>query len=1549
MSNAELYDDESLAVAVIGMAGRFPGADTLATFWSNLRDGVEAISFFSDQELLAMGVDPAALQQPHFVKASPVLDNIDRFDAAFFGYAPKEAEVMDPQQRLFLEYAWQALEDAGYEPSGYDGTIGVYAGTSLSSYLLFNVLANAEIASSEDTFPVMVANDKDFLSTRVSYHLNLKGPSIDIQTGCSTSLVAVHLACQSLLSYQCDMSLAGGVSVNVPQRAGYYYQEGGITSPDGHCRAFDANAQGTLFGSGVGVVVLKRLEDALADGDLIHAVIKGSAINNDGAMKVGYTAPSVDGQAEVIVRAQAIAGVSPDSISYVEAHGTGTPLGDPVEVAALTKAFRVETEQRGFCAIGSVKTNIGHLDAAAGIAGLIKTVLALKHRQLPPSLHFKEPNPRIDFANSPFYVNAQLADWPRADTPRRAGVSSFGIGGTNAHIILEEAPPLPGSDDSRPYHVLTLSAKTPTALDRYTANLAQHLKHQSPAALADVAYTLQCGRKSFDYRRIVIAHTCDQAAHRLEARDPQHSFTSVHLPPTPTTVFMFPGGGAQYVNMGRDLYRTEPIFRKHVDHCCDSLQSQLGLDLRTLLYPNDDQHNATVQRFKQTSLGLPALFVIEYALAQLWSAWGVKPDALIGHSLGEYTAACLAQVFSLEDALTLVTLRGRLFEELPSGSMLSVPLPEDELKTLLNDQLSLAAVNGAAQCVVAGTTSAVRELADLLLEQEIESRWLQIDVAAHSHLVEPILLKFRSFVEKLHLHPPTIPFISNVSGTWITHAEAVDPGYWTAHLRQTVRFGAGLRELLKESHRVLLEVGPGRTLSTIAKLEAKQSEQTTVLASTRHPHDRVTDDAFLQTTAGKLWLAGVPLDWAGLYRSERRRRLQLPTYPFEGQRFWIAPDAVQTERRAKPAGKHPNIDKWFYLPSWQRLPLPLQRPAPSTVSGCWLVFMDQLGLGARLSEQFQQAQQDVVQVVAGTHFTHEAGTYTIDPGQLNDYLALLHSLRAQGKHLSGIVHVWSFICNEDGRSDSACFEQIQQRGFYSLLLLTQALAEQAWNDPLQLWVVTNNAYEVESTDVVWPEQATIGAACKVIPQEYEHITCHMIDVAWLNLESPAGVRLVEQLMGEITTQAHETAVAYRGHHRWVQRFEALDLDRSAPLVRTLRQRGVYLITGGLGRIGLLITEHLARTVQAQIVLLGRTGLPDPQTWQTWLTTHDEHDPVSRAIRKVQSIEELGANVLVIQADVADAQQMHAAIERIYAEFGALHGVIHAAGLAGKKAFSVLSTLDRFECERHFRAKVHGVYVLEQVLRDRPIDFCMLFSSNAAILGGIGLAAYAGANTFMDAFVSSRAQTARISWLSVNWDGWQLPAGQEDTTLLRTSIDQFAMTPAESIEVLSRILSSIAAGQVVVSSGDLATRLAQWVNPARTSSADEGTAAHTTTRYTRPALGTEYIPPGTELEQTIVDVWQELLGIDQLGIYDNFFDLGGNSLIGLKVIARLKKELQIDIPVISLFEGPTVSALAGILRQAQADEPAYDQSQTRGGRRRERHSRKRQTVEPTLDD
>lgn len=879
------------AVAIIGMACRFPGAPDVDAFWRNLRAGVESITFFSDAELLAAGVDPALLRDPRYVRAGAVLTDIEHFDAAFFGFTPRDAQLLDPQQRLFLECAWEALEHAGYPPGAHPGPIGVYAGAGLNLYLLQHLHPNRSLIEDVGAWRVFITNDKDFVPTRVAYKLNLRGPAVNVQTACSTSLVAVHLACQGLLGGECDLALAGGVSIRLPQRVGYLHQAGLFFSHDGHTRAFDARASGTVFMSGAGLVVLKRLEEALADRDPIYAVIKGSAINNDGNLKMDFTAPSVGGQAAVIGEALAVAGVPAETIAYVETHGAATAMGDPIEVAALTESFRTSTAKRGYCAIGSVKTNVGHLDTAAGVAGLIKTALALHHKQIPPSLNFESPNPEIDFPHSPFYVNARLADWEARDFPRRAGVSAFGIGGTNAHVVLEEAPQpeaAPATPEP-PYHLLTLSAKSEAAL-RATAERFEHWLQGPPrAGFGDVCFTSHAGRTHFEHRLAIAAASAEDAREQLAdsiaGREGSIARGQAASGRRPQIGFLFTGQGAEYEQMGRQLYETQPVFRHALDRCAELLKPELDRPLLDVIFPAAGVESP----IHQTAYTQPALFALEFALASLWQDWGVRPDFVMGHSAGEYVAACVAGVFSLEDGLRLIAARGRLMQALPAeGRMVAVQTGEARAAAAIAPyakEVSLAALNGPANTVISGRRGAVEAVCAALEADGVKATPLAISVAAHSPLVEPMLDEFARFARTVTFAPPRVRLISNVSGGAESRAVAT-PDYWVRHVRNPVRFAEGMQTLQSQGCEAYIEIGAKPVLLGMGRQSVTGPAAWLPSLRSGHPDRQV-----MLRSLGELYVRGVEIDWHAFHRDTGRRRVALPTYPFQRQRYWVDPPA----------------------------------------------------------------------------------------------------------------------------------------------------------------------------------------------------------------------------------------------------------------------------------------------------------------------------------------------------------------------------------------------------------------------------------------------------------------------------------------------------------------------------------------------------------------------------------------------------------------------------------------------------------------------------------
>jgi acyl transferase domain-containing protein/acyl carrier protein len=1533
-----------MEVAVIGMAGRFPGAGSIARFWENLKQGIESTWFFSDDDLVQSGTSPHLVRDPHFVRVGAILEDADYFDSDFFDYRPNEAALMNPQTRIFHECAWEALENAGYVPESYNGLIGLYAGASSSfEWEALSYLFHQDEQGMDPTiqFEAHQLTNKDFLGPKIAYKLNLKGPVLTLNTACSTSLVAIHLACRALLTAECKMALAGGVSVSSASRRGYVYREGMIMSPDGRCRAFDAGANGTVDGDGVGVVVLKLLEDAESDGDFIHAVIKATAINNDGSRKVGFSAPSVEGQAQVIQRALRTARVEPDTIGYIETHGTGTPLGDPTEIQALKLAF--DTSRKGFCRIGSIKTNVGHLDAAAGVAGLIKVVLALKHGLIPPSLHFKEPNPEIDFENSPFDVNTTLHPWKSNGTPLRAGVSSFGIGGTNAHVILEQVPPdnRPLTPPDREHQLILLSAKTPSALDRMTENLLSHLKQNpvnpsNPANPgsdpANIAYTLQVGRKTFKHRRMLVCATAEEAVNLLSSPAPGQVRTAEAE--ERKVVFMFPGQGAQYVDMGLGLYQRNLVFRETMDRCFEILNPLTNRNIKELLYPGEaagktraSANDAGIQR---TDVAQPLLFAVEYALAELLMKWGIKPFAMIGHSLGEYTAACLAGVFPLENALELVVLRGKLMQQMPTGAMVSVPLCEEEITPLLDETVSLAAVNGLS-CVVSGPHDAVDRWTRGLKEKGYEYRRLHTSHAFHSAMMDPVLEEFKQAVAAIPLSKPKIPYISNLTGTWAAVDDASDPNYWMRHLRHTVRFSDGLGQLLKEENALLVEVGPGNTLSKLAKQHKDKKSGQMMAPLLRHPKEQIPDDRYLLDNIGQLWLHGVKPDWAEFHPPGTRRRVPLPTYPFERHRYKQEGNLLKQAGDILPrrfmAEKKPDIADWFYMPSWRRSGLAADTPGQLPSGSCFLVFVDDRGIGEPLAEQLKAAGNTVIQVMAGTAFKKSSpDLYEIDPRTPGHYRQLFDALQQEAA-LDEILHLWSISPTVPGELSSQAVDDTQDRGFYSLLHIVQSMEshEHKRENSIRVTAVTNGVLEVTGEEDLAPGKAMIRGLLNVLPQEYPGIRCRCIDIVM-----PFMPVHVHQLLSELVSGSSDPVVAYRGYYRWRQRFEPIRLESVEETAHPLKEGGVYLVTGGLGGVGLILAQYLAKAVKARLILTGRSSFPESGQWREWLASHQEEDAVSQKIRRLKALEEEGAAVLVCQADAADEVSMQKAIARAEKAFGPVNGVIHAAAVTGEKALGIVSQIGKDQCREQFRPKVHGLLVLERLFRDKPLDFCFLTSSLAAILGGLGFAAYSAANIFMDVFARKQSRHGKTPWISANWEGWRLEETEKrfasGSSRWGGQAMKLALTPEEGADAFRRVLSCVETRQPIISTAHLRYRIDRWIKNTPSQQSRPGEKQETGSVSAPPVLSDSYEAPQDPLRKWLVNIWEKLFGGRTIGIRDDFFDIGGDSLMLVQMHSMIDKRYPNRMEVQDLFDNRTIEKLARLITEKEKG-PSHDKNET----------------------
>ena len=1481
-------------IAVVAMHGRFPGARNLAEFWAMLCAGREGLRFFTDDELIAAGHDAQLVRHPDYVKSKGVAPEVDLFDAGFFGYSPSDATALDPQQRLFLEHAWSALESAGIDAQRHPGAVGVYASTSLNSYSLHDAMSGGDAGR-------MFLNDKDYLATRVAYKLDLHGPSLTVQTACSSSLVAVVEACESLLARRCDVALAGGVSVSVPLASGHLWQEGGVASRDGHCRAFDAAASGCVAGNGVGVVVLMRLADARQGGHAVLAVVKGAAVNNDGAAKAGFTAPSIAGQAEVIGTAQALAGVAPSTVGYVETHGTGTVLGDPIELAALTQAFRAGGDtRRQACAIGSLKTNIGHLDAAAGVAGFIKAVLCVSHGQLPPSLNFKQPNPKIDFGDSPFHVQTVLADWPVPEGhPRRAGVSSFGIGGTNAHVVLEQAPPdapLPATACPR---LLLLSARSASALDTATTQLADFLDAEPGTDLCAAAATLQLGRRAFEHRRMLVVSNVAEAAQHL--RDGR--LASALAPPLSAgTAFLFSGQGTQHLDMARGLLEHHASFRADVQYAARRLRDPMGLDLMDLLAPTGAGGAAVASELlSQTRYAQPALFAVEWALARLWRRWGVEPDAMLGHSLGEWVAACLAEVFTLDDALALVALRGRLMQAQPGGAMLAVPLSAGRAQAQLAGGLSLAADNADGLCVVAGPHDEIDALQARWAADGIAGTRLHTSHAFHSAAMDAVVPAFTSAVAAVPRRAPRLRFVSNLTGTWITADQATDPAYWGRQVRDTVRFREGLTTLLATPHR-LLEIGPGRTLCAFAEAHGLRANAAAVVNSLRRPREQRPDDGQLLAALGQLWLAGQPVDFAALYSPGRPRRLSMPTYPFERQRYW----ASRGGHAQAPvlAGRLSDLADWLHTPSWRQVPSPAALAELPLPQGRWLLLGDDDGLSQALLQRLHAAGADAILAVPGDGFARlDKQRVRFDPASEADHERLFDLLAAEGGLPSHVLHLGAV--GEAGRRSERCF--------WSPMCTVRAAGRRAAaGETVELLFVSDGAQAVLPGDMVCAEKAQLAGPVLVAPHEYPALRCRQVDLPVGAAEQAAPWLLTEALAPAPAVPG--LALAWRGGQRWQRGFEPAPLPPAGGRPVRLPDGAVVLVTGGLGGIGQVLARELAAVVPGlRLGLLGRTALPASAAWAGWLADHPADDRVSQRIRAVLALRAAGAEVELLVADVQDGAALARALDQLRQRFGPVQAVLHAAGLPGG---GIIALKTQAAAQAVLAPKVQGTRLLDALLADDPVEAFVLCSSINATLGSAGQVDYTAANAFLDAFALERQARRGGLTVAIAWDTWREAGMALDTSLPaalaegRRQALRDGIGNAEGTQLLRRALAG-QLSQLVVSTRPLAARLQP--PPAApvvdTSGALAGAVAPPSA-HARPAVSSAYRAPSTDTERAIVLAWQAALAIDGIGVDDDFFDLGGHSLMAIQLVARLRSELGVPLPIERFLELPTVAQLAG---------------------------------------
>lgn len=1343
-------------IAIIGMAARLPGALNVNDFWANLINGVESITQFTKEELRESGIEEALIASPNYVPRRGIIGNAQHFDAHFFDVTPRDAETLDPQHRVFLECCWHAFEDAGYVPEQYPGKVGVFGGTG-TAWHLNEVNNHPDVHQYASGTSIVTNNDKDYVTTRVSYKLNLKGPSVNVQTACSTALVATVMGMRSLQCGESDLILAGAASIDTPERRGYEYMQGGMESAQGRCYTFDSRADGTIFSRGAGVIILKRLEDAVRDGDHIYSIIKGGAINNDGNLKAGFTAPSIDGQIAVAKSAIDESGIDPSQINFIEAHGTATALGDPIEFTSLSQTFQSYTDEKQFCLLGSVKSNIGHTDVASGAASLIKTSLSLKNHQLPASLHYQSPNPNIDFEQSPFKMNTQLSELPKSDQPLRALVNSFGVGGTNACVIVEEAPIQRQSDQAKGDYIFPLSAKNRDALEEMKGNLHQFLEANPDANLADVAYTLQVGRERFNFSSFVVAN--DKASLREKVSQAQVIKSS--FKDTPELVFMFPGQGNQYINMARPIYDTYPVFKETFDTCCDLLIPILGRNIKEIIFQEADSQE--LEKINETQFTQPALFIVGYAMAKLLASWGMTPSVMIGHSVGEYVAACLSGVFSVEDALKAVALRGKLVQGLPAGSMLAVLLNEEDVKPLIDGtRIEIAAMNYPGLCVLAGELDEIAELQDKLEDDGIFCKHLDTSHAFHSYMMEPILETFREVIEGITLSAPSIPFVSTVTGDWITDELAIDPEYWVQHVRQPVKFSHALKTLLAlDAELAFFEVGPGRSLDSAVKQHVKPGETVVVSASLPIAKEQDTSVEHLLASIASLWANGVSLPWAQMHQGTARNRLSLPGYPFQRKEFKLpkakaAVDGAELNSLKVLKQKKADIGDWFYIPSWKRVGQSYLNKNITAQASCWLVFAQDDNLSETIKTELMARSEPIIWVTKGEAFKQVEGenNFTINPSDAEDYRLLFKAIKAHELSPNRVLHLWNLQAQEHGlqpltqASIAASRQAIVTQeidGFYSALYLQQMLVEANLLDSLQLVLVSNNTYSVAGETVYSPENALLMGPARVFYHEYSEVQCHQVDIDLVNMGPEQDI--ARQLIVEALIPSDGQVIAYRGKLRFEEDYQGVYLDQqSHGMPSSVREDGVYLITGGVGGLGLLMADYLSTMSNSTLLLTYRSKLPERNEWQQWIVSHAIDDPISVKLASILRLEARGNTVHLLQANICDFDEMQAAL----APFKQIHGVFHTAGIAGG---GIIPLKQREDCAKTLDPKVKGTLILDELLIDHSLDFFMLFSSITAVLGDEARLDYCSGNAFMDAYAAYRNQRTSGNTTSINWGQW----------------------------------------------------------------------------------------------------------------------------------------------------------------------------------------------------
>lgn len=1480
--NKNLQDTD---IAIIGMACKFPQTDNYDEFWQLILDKKNAITFFNQDELVKAGISPELVNNKNYVPARGTISDIDKFDANFFGITPAEAKLMDPQHRVFLEQSWSALEDSGYIPENFPGRISVFAGMNDSTYLQNQILKNNHIQAEFTQQQIMLATSPHYLATKVSYHLGLSGPSMTINTACSTGLVAINSAVENLREGKSEMAIAGAINISVPQKSGYLYQDMGIFSPDGHCNVFADNASGTVISNGCGVVILKKLSNALQDNDKIIAVIKGSAINNDGDTKSGFTSPSIKGQVRCIQDALQNAKIDPTNIEFVEAHGTGTIVGDPIEVAALASGYKFQDHNKSsFCALGSIKANIGHADTASGMAGFIKTSLAIYHKILPANINFASANQQIDFSKTPFYVNIENTTWQTKHKLRSAAVNSLGFGGTNAHLILQEPPEPIATSISKPANIFLISAKVTSSFNQAVKNIKQYLntiqEHDpNEIKLADSAYTSQLGRKHFQERLAIVYSDYNQLISILNSpKEIAKRSSSIPSTDERKVVFGFVGQGAQYISMAYDIYIQQPTFRKIVDKCFALIYKESKVDLQKILFPNATTSQQANVEMARTQNAQPCLFVIEYAMAKLLISLGITPSGMIGHSLGEYVAAAVADVLSLEDAIKLILARSKLMASTKPGVMLAIPMAKQEIEPYLCDSVGIAAHNAPKMCVVSGsiesTTKFINIIKPILAKKNLNYQRLHTSHAFHSQHMDPILDEFLEKIKDIKINPPKIPFISNITGNWISQADLNSKKYWANHMRNAVLFSDGIQNLNLSKDDLFIEIGPGNTLSQL--ILQQQTIKPQILNTV--PHYVNSDEnsyQFLLQTIANLWLLNKKINWQELYTNEIRRRVKLPTYPFAKQSHWIHATG-SSNQEAQHSG--------LYTPTWERTAsLNYNVASKSNPDDTWLIFGNNPQVNLHLLTQVKNGYE----ITLGDKFSiNEQRNFTLNPRVKKHFFDLLKQIDPSSKTIK-VVH-----CNL--LSSSQDINKTLFHGAFCLLYLCQAFNETYPNKVLEILIFSKNIYNVTGYEKIDPIKASILGPCKVIPQEQDNIKIGLIDVEEQHIPNLQ----INNKLTSISKASFKDEIAWRGNYSWKQKLKIYK-PSSEPYYQRIHEHGTYLITGGLGGLGLAIAEELATKYSANIILISRSAILAQDKWQEFLddpqnANHSQYNKIS----SLANIKTFANKLHIFNANINDPAEIQRILDLIKSQHQHINGVIHAAGVAGKG----IAELKKIETYNQVLApKLYGSKYLIEALANEKLDFFAAFSSTTAITGFPGQIDYCSANRVLDAFISQAASTFKhkVFCTTMNWQAWREVGMAADSESMLINLDETnSIDPKEGCKIFQEIINSNES-QVIISNNDLNLYDHEKLKIA-------------------PHIQIAKIPKTTNQGQSsytidnLLDIWRSTLEVSKITIYDDFYELGGNSLLAINLIAKIRTRFAINIPSTVLFKERTIEDLANLI-------------------------------------